>query len=148
MVVYLSQEVVGADPEVARGRGRTLVFAASTAAADAAAAALADAGLESLLYHRLVPADDRAAALDAMRSGCASPYGFLLGAVPPPGARRRPRGRAGRHAQRVRKPIWLPFWVLYHSLVPADDRAAALDAMRSGCGAPSAFLPGGCLLFR
>jgi len=61
---------VGGDAEVARGRGRTLVFAASVAAADAAAAALADAGLEPLLYHRGVPADERAAALDAMRSGC------------------------------------------------------------------------------
>ncbi|KAK9846625.1 hypothetical protein WJX81_007883 [Elliptochloris bilobata] len=63
------QEVVGRDAEVARGRGRTLVFAASVAAADAAAAALADAGLEPLLYHRGVHADQRAAALDAMRSG-------------------------------------------------------------------------------
>lgn len=72
------QEVVGGDAEVARGRGRTLVFAASMAAADAAAAALADAGLEPLLYHRGVPADERAAALDAMRSGC-GPQGGMEG---------------------------------------------------------------------
>ena len=79
VVANFLQEVVSGDPEVARGRGRTLVFAASTAAADAAAAALSDAGLEPLLYHRLVPADDRAAALDAMRSGCACPEGFCIG---------------------------------------------------------------------
>ncbi len=64
------QEVVGGDAEVARGQGCTLVFAANVAAADSAAAALAEAGLEPLLYHRGVPAEQRAAALDAMRNGC------------------------------------------------------------------------------
>ena len=154
---------MGGDPEVARGRGRTLVFAASTAAADAAAAALSDAGLEPLLYHRLVPADDRAAALDAMRSGCGeSPRLVLFGACllckeglrvlcakrtpavaggPSPCARHHFRCRAGCHAQQV--PIWglLGFlfaavWLSSDHKVSGSLRAWAL--CRSLGGKPAA----------
>jgi hypothetical protein len=46
------------------------VFAANVAAAADVAASLAAAGLQPLLYHREVPAAERAAALDTMRSQC------------------------------------------------------------------------------
>ena len=49
---------------------RTLVFAKNVAAADKAAEALRDAGLEVALYHRNVPAEERAAALAAMAGRC------------------------------------------------------------------------------
>ncbi len=52
------------------GHGRTIVFTANIAAADEAAAALAEVGLEPLLYHREVSPQDRAAALEALRTRC------------------------------------------------------------------------------
>ena len=46
--------------------GRTLVFARDVAAANAAYACLYDAGLDVMLYHRDVPPEGRAKALDIM----------------------------------------------------------------------------------
>ena len=65
--LYL-QEAVLADGALARGQGRTLVFAGNVAAANAVAAALQEAGLQPLLYHKEVSPEDRASALATMRS--------------------------------------------------------------------------------
>ena len=48
------------------GRGRTLVFARDVAAANAAHRALYAAGLDVLLYHRDVPAAQRANSLEVL----------------------------------------------------------------------------------
>ena len=57
-----------ADGILAQGKGRTLVFAASVAAANEVAATLAEAGLQPLLYHKEVSPQDRDSALATMRS--------------------------------------------------------------------------------
>ena len=62
----------------ARASGRTLVFAANVAAAGEVASCLEAAGLQPLLYHRDIPAADRAAALDTMRSRCRGPLHWGL----------------------------------------------------------------------
>ncbi|CAL8464060.1 g3595 [Coccomyxa elongata] len=62
------QEAVRGDVEHGEGHGRTIVFAANVAAADEVAGVLAEVGLEPLLYHREVSPQDRAAALDAIRT--------------------------------------------------------------------------------
>lgn len=54
------------------GPARTVVFAADVAAADSAASVLRDAGLQPLVYHRKLPAEQRATALTAMAQRCAS----------------------------------------------------------------------------
>ena len=64
----VSQEaVLGGEEQAA---GRTLVFAANVAAANEVAASLAEAGMQPLVYHRDVPAPERAAALEAIRDRC------------------------------------------------------------------------------
>lgn len=65
------QDAILGDEEMANGR--TLVFASNVAAAAEVAASLADAGLQPLLYHRDVPAADRAAALETMRGRYGAP---------------------------------------------------------------------------
>ena len=57
-----------ADGALARGQGRTLVFAGNVAVADEVAAVLQEAGLQPLLYHKEVSPEDRASALATMRS--------------------------------------------------------------------------------
>lgn len=61
----LEQDAVSGDE---LGQGRTLVFAANVAGANEVAKVLAEVGLQPVLYHRDVPPQDRAAALDAMRA--------------------------------------------------------------------------------
>lgn len=48
------------------GLRRTLVFSANVAAADEAAEQLQRAGMQPLVYHRKIPADERAHALTFM----------------------------------------------------------------------------------
>ena len=55
------------DPDLAAGRGRTLVFAADVKAARRAAILLKEAGISCLQYHKQIPAAERTAALDSMR---------------------------------------------------------------------------------
>ena len=62
------QETLLADGLLARGQGRTLVFAGNVAAAKEVAAVLREAGLQPLLYHKEVSPEDRASALATMRS--------------------------------------------------------------------------------
>jgi hypothetical protein len=62
--IWLEQDAVSGD----LGQGRTLVFAANVAGAKEVANVLAEVGLQPVLYHRDVPPQDRAAALDAMRA--------------------------------------------------------------------------------
>ncbi len=69
-VRWLEQEAVRGDVEHGEGHGRTVVFAANVAAADEVADVLAEVGLEPLLYHREVSPQDRASALDAIRTRC------------------------------------------------------------------------------
>lgn len=66
------QDAVLADGTLHRGEGRTLVFAGEVAAANEVAAALTEAGLQPLLYHKGVSPEDRANALSTMRSRQAS----------------------------------------------------------------------------
>ena len=61
------QDCLKGDPDLAAGRGRTLVFAADVKAAKRAAALLKEAGIPCLQYHKQIPAAERAAALDSMR---------------------------------------------------------------------------------
>lgn len=62
------QEVLASDEQLQAGGGRMLVFARDVAAAEATAAALGGAGLPQavLQYHKRVPAEERAAALQRM----------------------------------------------------------------------------------
>ena len=69
--MVVSQDAVLGDERQAAGR--TLVFAPNVAAAKEAAASLAQAGLQPLLYHRDVPAQERAVALEAICSRCGPP---------------------------------------------------------------------------
>ena len=53
---------------LARGEGRTLVFAGDVAAANDVAGILTQAGLQPLVYHKGVSQDNRESALAAMRT--------------------------------------------------------------------------------
>ena len=59
---------------------RTIVFTADVAAADEAAAVLRAAGLEPLVYHRKMSAEERAHALECMSTRCChlTPFQHVL----------------------------------------------------------------------
>ena len=59
--------MIQGDQLLKSGQGRILVFASSVNAAESTAAALREAGIGALLYHKNVPARDRDAALQTMR---------------------------------------------------------------------------------
>ena len=64
---------------LARGEGRTLVFAGDVAAANDVAGILTEAGLQPLVYHKGVSQADRESALATMRTRQApTPHTRLL----------------------------------------------------------------------